>query len=172
MRYFRPSLVSGWLAVTLGAAILLLPACSSNVGAQPPPEPTAQTQPGSKPGQPAPTTDARPRPTLAPNDPAQPVSNQTPITPSEQNASQVKISGRVTNAAGEPLARARLAFSQSSVPMPEIAYLTNANGEYSMLVPRGEYTLAVFADGYAAQERQLDTRTESQTQADFVLQPQ
>jgi hypothetical protein len=161
------------VVLALSAIVFLLPACNANVGAQPPPqEPTSEVQPGFKPGNPTPTRNTQPRPTLAPGDPNQPVSNQTPVTPAKQNTSQTKITGRVTNTAGEPIARARLAFSDSSVPMPEIAYTTNANGEYNMNVPRGTYTLAVYADGYASQERKLDTRAEAQAQIDFVLSPQ
>lgn len=173
MQKLRHLLDSKWFLLTCGALALLLPACNVNVGAQPPPQgPTSEVQPGFKPGQPMPTQNTPPRPPLAPGDPDQPVSNETPITPAQPNPSQTRITGRVTNAAGEPLARARLVFSESSVPMPEIAYMTNANGEYGMTVPRGTYTLAVYADGYASQARKLDTRAEAQVQIDFVLATQ
>lgn len=173
MQYVRLVHIPKLVVLALSVVLFLLPACNANVGAQPPPqEPTAEVQPGFKPGQATPTRNTQPRPTLVPGDPDQPVSNQTPMTPSKPNTTQAKIAGRVTNSAGEPIARARLAFSDSSVPMPEIAYTTNANGEYSMTVPRGVYTLAVYADGYASQERKLDTRAEAQAQIDFVLSPQ
>ncbi len=161
-----------WFIVTLSALGLLLSACGANVAAQPPPsQPTSQVQPGFQPGSATPTPDAQPRATLAPGDPNQPVSNETPMTP-QQNTTQAQITGRVTNPSGEPIARARLAFSDSSVPLPEMAYTTNADGAYRIAVPRGTYTLVVTADGYASQERKLDTRQEAQTQADFVLQAQ
>jgi hypothetical protein len=173
MRYGRHSPISNGLVLTCGALVLFLLACSSNAGAQlPPREPTAQVQPGFQPGQATPAQDIKPRATFVPGDPNQPVSNETPVTPAKQNSSQTRITGRVTNAAGEPIARARLAFTDSSVPMPEIAYTTNANGEYGMTVPRGEYTLVVNADGYASQQRKIDSRQEAQMRSDFVLQAQ
>ncbi len=56
--------------------------------------------------------------------------------------------------------------------MPEMAYLTQADGTFALNVPRGEFTLAVNADGYAPQEREIDARATAEVQADFVLQPQ
>lgn len=172
MRFLSSATLSAGLVLALSGVVVLLAACNSNAGAQPPVEPTSGVQPGFNPGQPTPTPDKGPRPTFVPGDPKQPVSNQTPMTPAKQNTAQTKISGRVTSASGEPIARARLAFTDSSVPMPEIAYTTNANGEYGMTVPRGEYTLVVTADGYASQQRRIDSRQEAQVRADFVLQPQ
>lgn len=172
MRFLFSATAAAGLVLALSGVVVLLAACNSNSGAQLPGEPTSGVQPGFIPGQPTPTPDKGPRPTFAPGDPNQPVSNQTPMTPAKQNTAQTKISGRVTNASSEPIARARLAFTDSSVPMSEIAYTTNANGEYGMTVPHGEYTLVVFADGYASQQRRIDSRQEAQVRADFVLQPQ
>ncbi|MCG3139857.1 MAG: hypothetical protein HDKAJFGB_00777 [Anaerolineae bacterium] len=172
MLNIRSVLFSKWLLVTSSALVLLVPACSAQVDAQPPPSgPTAQVQPGFQPGGATPTRALEPAATLVPGDPNQPVSNKTPMT-AAPNSTQASISGRVTNAQGEPIARARLAFSDSSVPLPEMAYATNADGKYRIAVPRGVYTLTVTADGYASQERKLDTRQEAQVQTDFILQPQ
>lgn len=173
MNLRRPKLVSKWIFLAIGTLLLALPACSTSVGAgQPPVEPTMGVQPGVAPGQATPTRNTTPRPTLVPGDPNQPVSNRTPLPPDNQNNARITISGRVTNAKNEPLARARLTFTKSSVPMPEMAYLTDANGNYKITVPPAQFTLAVFADGYASQEREIDTREGSQAQIDFVLQPQ
>ena len=169
MHNTRPDHFPKWFLVALSALVLLLSACSSNAVAQPPQAPTSKVQPGFKPGQATPTKNTQPRATLVPGDPNQPVSNETPMTP-KQNTTQARITGRVTNATGEPIARARLAFTDSSVALPEMAYTTNANGNYSIAVPRGTYTLVVNADGYAPQERKLDTRQEAEVQADFVMQ--
>ncbi len=166
-------MVSKLIILAIGTLLLALPACTASVGAgEPPAEPTMSVQPGFEPGQATPARDTTPRPTLVPGDPNQPVSNQTPAPPENQNNARITISGRVTNSKGEPIARARLAFTKSSVPMPEIAYYTDADGNYKLTVPRAQFTLAVFADGYASQEREIDTREGSQSQIDFVLQPQ
>lgn len=173
MQNIRTVFSRGGFVLLVSALVLLLPACNANAVAQPPPQqPTSEVQPGFQPGQPTPTENPKPQPTFVMGDPNQPVSNATPMTPSQPNPNQAKISGRVTNGAGEPLARARLVFTDSSVPMPEIAYTTNANGEYNITAPRGEYTLVVNADGYAPQQKRLDTRQEAQAQIDFVLQLQ
>lgn len=161
------------MLLALAGLVLILTACSSGAGAQPPPPiPTAQTEPGVAPGQ---TQAPRTRttiPTPIPGDPNQPVSNETPIAPAPQNNARITIAGRVTNDKDEPIAGARLAFTKSSVPVPEMAYLTNSNGQYKITAPRGEFTLAVYADGYAPQERNIDARESSQTEIDFVLQAQ
>ncbi|MBI4675563.1 MAG: carboxypeptidase regulatory-like domain-containing protein [Chloroflexi bacterium] len=169
----RSVAVSAWILFAIGTLLLFLLGCGSNAGAeQPPTEPTMGIEPGVAPGQATPTRNTTPRATLIPGDPNQPVSNKTPVTTENQNAARATISGRVTNAQNEPIARARLAFTKSSVPMPEIAYFTDATGNYKLTVPPGQFTLAVFADGYASQERQVDTRQESQKNVDFVLQTQ
>lgn len=165
--------ISKWFLLVLGMALVFLPACTANVGAgQPPSEPTMGIEPNAAPGQTKPTRNPTPRATFVPGDPNQPVSNETPVTPDTQKAARASISGRVTNDKNEPLARARLAFAKSSVPMPEVAYFTDADGNYKLSVPLAQFTLAVFADGYAPQEREIDTRKEAQSRADFSLQPQ
>lgn len=159
--------------LALCAIVWTAAACGTNAAAdKPTPGPASQSQPGSAPGQTAPTRNTAPQPTLPPGDPNQPVSNKTKIAPPAPDNSLVQIRGRVTNAQGEPIARARLAFVKSSVPMPEMAYLTQADGTFALNVPRGEFTLAVNADGYAPQEREIDARATAEVQADFVLQPQ
>ncbi len=148
-------------------------ACGASIGAEKPPtDPPSQIQPGAQSDKPATARATSVPPTFVPGDPNQPVSNQTPVTPAQSNRVKAQIRGRVTNAQGEPIARARFAFTNSSVPMPEMAYLTKTDGTFVLNVPRGTYTLVVNADGYAPQERALDTQTNAELQADFVLQKQ
>jgi|SRR5581483_6220415 hypothetical protein len=146
-------------------------ACGANVGSETiPPEPPAPTRADTP--RPPPTNTLLPTNAPLPTNTSLPVVTEISSTPNAPNNALAQISGRVTNTRGEPIARARLAFSESDVPLPDIAYLTNADGSFRLRVPRGQYTLAVFADGYVSQERKLDTRTRGEVQVDFVLQSQ
>jgi hypothetical protein len=143
-------------------------ACGANVGsATIPPEPPAPTRTDAP--RPLPSNTLLPTNTPPPTNTSLPVTTEIPSTPMAPGRALAQISGRVTNTRGEPIARARLAFSESDVPLPDMAYLTNADGSFHLRVPRGQYTLVVFASGYVSQERQLDTRTRGEVQVDFVL---
>lgn len=49
--------------------------------------------------------------------------------------------GRVVDADGVPVARARVTIVAASVPMPEIALLTGSNGDFELALPEGRFRL-------------------------------
>jgi len=49
-------------------------------------------------------------------------------------------SGRVVDASGAPVARARVVIVASSVPVPEIALLSDDDGRFSVWLPPGAFT--------------------------------
>jgi len=153
----------------LCALLIGLVNCSARVQAEPAtPEPTAGIQRSVKPGQATPAAPTA-APTRVPGNPNAPVSNETPITPQTQK-NRTRITGRITDANGKPLQGARITIPKSSARIPEIAYLSDADGKYSISVPPGEYTLAAFADGYAPIEKQVNTRAEAEIELNWTLE--
>lgn len=60
------------------------------------------------------------------------------------------ISGVVSDNSGEPIAEARIYFTDSPMPMPDIAMLTDSNGKFTLSVPlTGKYGIGCYADGFA-----------------------
>jgi hypothetical protein len=63
------------------------------------------------------------------------------------------IQGQVIDPQGHPLAEVPVYFISSPMPVPDVALLTDAQGQFTLSVPvRGHYTLGTRAeDGSAAQ---------------------
>jgi hypothetical protein len=62
------------------------------------------------------------------------------------------ISGVVRDPAGNPVPEARVYFTSGPVPLPEIAALTDAGGQFTLSVPAaGTYGLECNADGFASE---------------------
>ena len=55
------------------------------------------------------------------------------------------VSGRVVDAAGAPVAGARVTIVESPSPMPEMAMLADDDGRFSLHLPLGRFVLR--ADG-------------------------
>ena len=49
--------------------------------------------------------------------------------------------GRVIDADGVPVARARITIVAASVPMPELALLTGSDGYFEVALPQGRFRL-------------------------------
>ncbi|WP_058044423.1 carboxypeptidase-like regulatory domain-containing protein [Streptomyces roseifaciens] len=64
------------------------------------------------------------------------------------------IRGTVRDAAGAPVAGARVAFADGPVPLPEVAAVTDGEGRFALTAPaEGAYTLLCRADGGTATAR-------------------
>ncbi|PSJ24249.1 hypothetical protein B7P34_34430 [Streptosporangium nondiastaticum] len=64
------------------------------------------------------------------------------------------IRGTVRDAAGAPVAGARVAFADGPVPLPDVAAVTDGEGRFALTAPAaGTYTLACRADGGTATTR-------------------
>ena len=60
------------------------------------------------------------------------------------------ISGVVRDSHGNPIAQARVYFTNGPVPLPDIAALTNKDGAFSLSAPvAGSYTIACAAEGFS-----------------------
>src|SRR4029077_14611227 len=55
--------------------------------------------------------------------------------------------GRVVDADGVPVARARITIVAASVPMPEIALLTGSEGDFELALPQGRFRLRAHGPG-------------------------
>lgn len=72
------------------------------------------------------------------------------------------VAGRITDERGRPVRGARIYIVRAPVSMPDIAQLTDANGEFSVSAPvAGRYRIGIAASGHAPQERNV-TVTEGQ----------
>ncbi len=59
------------------------------------------------------------------------------------------IEGSAHLADGTPIGEARVFFTESPVPLPDIAALTDDDGRFSLFAPSpGRYQLACHADGF------------------------
>lgn len=69
------------------------------------------------------------------------------------------ISGVVLDPQGKPFPGARVYVTASPAPMPDIAILSGAEGEFILGAGApGIYRLAASADGYRTAEAEFDTR--------------
>lgn len=80
------------------------------------------------------------------------------------------ITGVVRDNAGKPIADARIYFTDSPMPLPDIAMLTDGNGKYSLSVPSaGKYTIGYNADGFAPETTTVKIESEQKVHLDIRL---
>ena len=61
-----------------------------------------------------------------------------------------EITGVVVDAEDNPVEEARVVFVEESVPLPDIAALTNSNGHFALSAPTlGTYQLGIASEGPA-----------------------
>ena len=79
------------------------------------------------------------------------------------------ISGVVVDRDGRPLADARVAFSGGPVPLPDLAMLTDDQGQFTVAVPvHGTYEMTFTADPHPPQP-QVVVVHEDQTNVTVVI---
>jgi len=71
-------------------------------------------------------------------------------------SSLTEQSGRVVDAVGAPVPGAQIVIVDSSVPMPEIALVSDANGYFSLRLPEGRFTLRAHAPGGSSGEVEVE----------------
>jgi hypothetical protein len=79
--------------------------------------------------------------------------------------------GTVRDPAGQPVAGARVIFTESPVPMPDLAALTGPDGRFMLSLPvAGHYELAVHADGFVPKTTKCDAGPNALPPVDITLQ--
>ena len=69
------------------------------------------------------------------------------------------ISGRVVDAAGKPVAWARVMFARSPVPLPDVALMTGEDGSFTLSVPEnGSYEILTMSDDQGQSTTTVDVR--------------
>lgn len=81
-----------------------------------------------------------------------------------------EIKGRVTDQAGTPISEATIVIASGTSPFPDIAALTDEQGKYQLSgIPTGTFDVAVYADGYAAQNRTITVKEGETSIPNFAL---
>jgi hypothetical protein len=87
-----------------------------------------------------------------PGDPNQePVSNDGPPITLSTGSDRVKVLGQVTDKNGAPLVEVSVVVTKGTVSIPEMAIVTDENGEYIWYLPPGTFTLTATKEGYIQQ---------------------
>lgn len=84
-------------------------------------------------------------------------------------ANKTRVRGRVTDSEGNPIVGAAVTVPKGTSPVPEMARLTNDQGEYSWLLDPGIYTIQVNADGYKPAQGEADTQRERDVELNFQV---
>lgn len=80
------------------------------------------------------------------------------------------ISGVISDSDGKPLADAQIYFTESPMPLPDIAMLTDSDGKYSLSVPSaGKYGIGYNAAGFASKKVTVTIGSEQNTTLDVQL---
>lgn len=80
------------------------------------------------------------------------------------------ISGVVRDNDGKPIADAQIYFTDSPMPLPDIAMLTDTNGTFSLSVPSaGKYGIGFNADGFASETTTVTIGSEQKIHLDIRL---
>jgi len=82
------------------------------------------------------------------------------------------ITGLVRDANGEGLVDVTVALVEGSVPVPNMAVFTDAEGRYSWTVRPGTYTVEAYRDGYAAKRSEVTVGEGETAEVDFTLERQ
>jgi len=74
------------------------------------------------------------------------------------------IAGTVLDAAGQPVAQARVYFTASPGPTPDIAALTGSDGTFRMNAPQtGRYRIGATSDTHGSSEAEVDVDSKDAT---------
>jgi carboxypeptidase family protein len=65
----------------------------------------------------------------------------------------IEWTGRVVDIDGTPVPLASVVIVAGSVPMPELALLTDEDGRFRLRLPRGRFTLRAHAPGASGEAR-------------------
>ena len=98
------------------------------------------------------------------------VSSTDPIPTRPANPNHGQVAGLVRDAAGKPIANARVLLVAGPGPLIEMAVLTNDKGEYEWTdLAAGEWTLAAYADGFQGKQATVRVVGGQTATLDFTL---
>lgn len=80
------------------------------------------------------------------------------------------ISGVVRGPDGRPIANARVYFTSGPVPLPEIAAITDAKGEFSLTAPApGDYVIEGTADEFKPRSSKVKVKGSAPVRLELPL---
>ena len=80
------------------------------------------------------------------------------------------ISGTVLDPDRQPVADARVYFIEGPVPLPDLAILTDRNGEFTLTAPAaGTYKIGCTANGFEPTSVTVNVKRGQDVQVDIVL---
>ena len=80
------------------------------------------------------------------------------------------ISGIVRGPNGTPIPNARVYFTSGPVPLPEIAAMTDSNGEFSLTAPApGEYVIEGMTDEFGSRSSKVKVKAGKPARLDLSL---
>ena len=80
------------------------------------------------------------------------------------------ISGTVLDPDGRPVSDARVYFIEGPVPLPDIAILTDRNGEFILTAPAaGTYTIGCTANGFESTSVTVNVKRGQDVQIEIKL---
>jgi hypothetical protein len=78
------------------------------------------------------------------------------------------VSGKVIDAQGRPVAGARVFFSRSPLPVPDVALVTGDDGSYTMSAPsEGHYEITAVADEHGSTKAEVEVRGNAEHQVEL-----
>jgi hypothetical protein len=82
------------------------------------------------------------------------------------------IAGVVRDSRGRPVSQARVYFTAAPVALPDIAALTNEQGEFSLSAPTdGNYEVECAADGFSLASTKVMIKSSQETTLQIKLKP-
>jgi hypothetical protein len=88
-------------------------------------------------------------------------------------ANRTVLTGVVRDAAGDPVPEARVYLTAAPVPVPDIAALTDAEGQFAMALPApGSYEVACSAEGYVPASATVEVAGEQELHLELRLTPE
>lgn len=84
----------------------------------------------------------------------------------------MSIRGHVRTPDGEPVAEARVFYTESPVPMPDVAALSGADGRFELSTPAaGSYTVGSVLEGFGSSTVTVVVEADRPADVEITLQP-
>jgi hypothetical protein len=103
---------------------------------------------------------------------SEPVSAVPPTTPASIGQG---VEGRAIDAAGRPVSGGLVvprSLDEPSPPIPELAVLTDKDGQYSWRLPAGNFEISISAQGFRTARKPVTVKAGQVSRLDFVLERQ